>query len=148
MALREKFFALKDTLERVTVDLDGIGKVIVRDLTGRERMEYEKFVSANLDNEGRAKSNTQICAKLVVLGTEDEDKAAIFKPDDVDKVLECIPSSIIQELAGMIAVISGIVKPEKPSSEPGDDDSDEPLTDTHLEGVSPKNDDGEQSDSL
>ena len=53
---------------------------------------------------------------------------------------------MIQEIAGMIAVSSGIVKHEKTA--PDDDDSNEPLVDPHLENVAPKNDDGEQSDSL
>ena len=87
MALREKMLALKDSLERVAIDLDGVGKLVVRDLTGRERMEYEKFVAANSTDDGRIKSYTQLCAKLVVLGTEDEDKAPVFKPDYLDKVV-------------------------------------------------------------
>ena len=155
MGLREKFLASGKELDRVelTITLHGEDhKVFASDLTGRQRIEFEKFMHGQLDDEGRLKSSTAVAAKLMQLGLVDEDGAAIFdKPDDYKEICDCISSQQIVDLARAIGIVSGIYSAPQDHGDEEEGEPSEPLSDDddpHMAGLSPKNAGGEQENCL
>lgn len=153
MGLREKFLASGKELDRVPVPITLHGEthqVFASDLTGRQRIEFEKFMHSQLDNEGRLQSSTSVAAKLLQLGLVDEDGAAIFKPDDHKEICDNISSQVIVDLARAIGIVSGIYSTAQDHE--ADDDEGEPAAtldeDPHMAGLSPKNAGGEQENCL
>jgi hypothetical protein len=153
MGLREKFLASGKTLDRVplTITLGGAEhQVYASDLTGRQRIEFEKFMHSQLDKEGRLSSSTAVAAKLVQLGTVDEDGAAVFKADDHKEICENLSSQIIVDLARAIGLVSGIYSAAQDQGD--DDDESEPAEtldeDPHTAGLDAKNAGGEPENCL
>jgi hypothetical protein len=140
--LKDKLLALSKKLARHTVDLPDVGELVLRELNARERIEYESFVCSKLDKTGRVKSSTALAAKLVQLGTENTDQQPVFGVADFESILT-LPASTLNELASVIAVLSGIVSAE-PRQSDNDEDDDAELDDepTASEDDDP-NDDGE-----
>lgn len=137
--LKDSLLALSKKLARHNINMPDVGAVTLCELTARERIEYESFVCSTMDKYGRIKSSTRLAAKLVQLGVENEDQQKVFNANDFEAI-SAMPASVVNELAGVIALLSGIVSAEPRSS--GDDDED---TDTELEEAEPQdpNDDGE-----
>ncbi len=124
--LRDNLLALSKQLDRKTVELPDVGQFVLRELTARERIEYETFVSARLDKFGRVKSTTALAAKLVQLGTENTDQQPVFGPGDYEAILQ-LGGTLLNELAGPIAILSGIVSAEPQPATDDDDDIDTEL---------------------
>jgi hypothetical protein len=137
--LKEKLLALSKQLDRKTVTLPDIGEFVLRELTARERIEYETFVTSKLDKLGRVKSSTALAAKLVQLGTENTDQQPVFGIGDYEAILT-LSASIINEMAGTIAILSGIVSAEPQA---GDDDEDD---DTELDEPQASNETDDPND--
>jgi hypothetical protein len=154
MGLREKFLASGKELERVelTITLGGVEqKVYASDLSGRQRIEFEKFMHGQLDDSGRLASSTAVAAKLVQLGLVDEDGALVFdKRDDHAAICE-LSSQMIVSLARAIGIVSGIYSAEQDHESDGSNEG-EPAEsldeDPHLAGLSPKNELSEQGSCL
>jgi hypothetical protein len=139
--LKEKLLALSKQLDRKTVKLPDIGEFVLRELTARERIEYETFVTSKLDKYGRVKSSTALAAKLVQLGTENTDQQPVFGIGDYEAILT-LSASIINEMAGTIAILSGIVSAEPQA---GDDDGED--DDTELDEPQASNETDDPNDN-
>lgn len=137
--LKDSLLGLSKSLQRHVFDMPEVGKVTLCELTARERIEYESFVCSTLDKYGRIKSSTRLAAKLVQLGVENEDQQKVFDANDFDAITK-MPASVVNELAGVIALLSGIVSAEPRAS--GEDDDDSELETAEAEPQDP-NDDGE-----
>lgn len=158
MGLREKILALGKVLQKEAVEITLNGEpttVYASDLTGHERIEFEKFTHSHRDDYGRLTSATAVSAKLLQLGLVDEDGAKVFGPKDYKEITENIPSDIIERLAECIGIVAGIYKPPPPESsdedEDEEDDADPHATfddDPHLAGLTPKNESCEQDNCL
>jgi hypothetical protein len=121
MGLREKLIDTKSNLKRVQVDLPEFDQpVFVREMTGRERHEYQLTIESSRDEDENLPSFYPLMFKLVQLVTEDEDRASVFKPDDLDAIQQ-IPSRIIEAIYTQASIVSGLLKKESED----EDDSDE-----------------------
>jgi hypothetical protein len=154
MGLREKFLASGKELARVGLTVkfgNDTHEVYASDLTGRQRIEFEKFMHGQLDDQGRLTSSTAIAAKLVQLGLVDEDGAAIFKGDDHKEICDSISSQLIEYLAREIGIVAGIYSAQPQGEQEEDEDQTldaDANEDPHTAGLSPKNAGGEQGNCL
>ena len=161
MGLREKLLALGESLEKQSVEIMLGGApvtVYASDLTGHERIEFEKFAHKQRDNLGRLTSATAVSAKLLQLGLVDEDGAKVFGPKDYAEITKKIPSDVIEQLAECIGLVAGIYKPAapvQPYEDVEEEDEDEAALlatfdeeDPHLAGLDPKNESGVQENCL
>jgi len=156
MGLREKFLASGKELARVglKIMLDGEEQqVFASDLTGRQRIEFEKFMHKQLDDQGRLTSSTAVAAKLVQLGLVDEDGAQIFdKPEDHKEICDTLSSQLIEHLAREIGLVAGIYTTQQ--AERDDEESEDATLDVdadddpHLAGLTGKNASSGQADCL
>lgn len=137
--LKDKLLGLSKQLKRHTVDLPEVGNITLCELTARERIAYESFVCSTMDDKGRIKSTTRLAAKLVQLGTENDDQQKLFDDKDLDDILK-LPASVVNDLSSVIAVLSGIISIDQEPAGGGDDDDD---TETQATESDDPNDDGE-----
>lgn len=137
--LKDSLLALSKNLNRHVFKMPDVGTVTLCELTARERIEYESFVCSTMDKYGRIKSSTRLAAKLVQLGVENEDQQKVFGANDFEEITK-MPASVVNELAGVVALLSGIVSAEPRATSDDDDD-----TDAELEEAEPQdpNDEGE-----
>jgi hypothetical protein len=126
MGLREKLLATSDTLRREQVPLPDFGcPVYVREMSGRARDNYEKFVKSLVDHEtGVLQSEMSVKYRVIRLTVEDEDEAPVFAEGD-EQEIEKMPARVINALFRPAAILSGIISED----EPEDEETEEYLTD-------------------
>ena len=113
MAKTKKTYATKDAffagpLQRQTeiVNIPGIGNVIVRGMTAKERDQYE--TSCIIQKNGKRNFNLiDARAKLVMLTVVDEKGNRLFDASDVSR-LSGMPASVIDKLFTVAQKLSGI----------------------------------------
>ena len=105
MLTRDQILKTGGSLKRETVDVpEWGGKVIVTELTGRERDSWEDSV---LDEDEKM-SRDNIRAKLIVRAVIDEDGNRIFKDDDADAVGD-LSGAAISSLFSVASKLSGLL---------------------------------------
>ena len=113
MAKTKRTFATKDAffagaLQRQTevVFIAGIGNVMVRGMTAKERDQYE--TSCIVQKNGKRNFNLiDARAKLVMLTVVDENNDRLFDASDVSR-LSGMPASVIDKLFTVAQKLSGI----------------------------------------
>ena len=134
MALKEKLLESVRVFNRVPIEVNGL-QLYARDITGAERIEYERFVFSQLTDEGKITSATALEAKLIQLATVDEDDAIVFGKDY--EAITKLPSGVISRLYEAAAKVCGLYK--EPDTEQAEATLDVPTTDPQLAGLSGKN---------
>ena len=105
-ATKDAFFAGPIQRQTEVVKIPGIGNVIVRGMTAKERDQYE--TSCIIQKNGKRNFNLiDARAKLVMLTVVDEKGDRLFNASDVSR-LSGMPASVIDKLFTVAQKLSGI----------------------------------------
>ena len=105
-ATKDAFFAGPIQRQTEVVKIPGIGNVIVKGMTAKERDQYE--TSCIVQKNGKRNFNLiDARAKLVMLTVVDEKGDRLFEASDVSR-LSGMPASVIDKLFTVAQKLSGI----------------------------------------
>lgn len=107
----------KEELEKVKVDLGKDTFVYVRQMTGREKNNWEvSLVKEGKDAKGNAtyeKSLEDFRAKLAVCTVCDEDGKLVFLPDDYTLLSKNMSAARLEKIADAASILNAITEKDK-----------------------------------
>jgi len=109
IATREAFLNSAKNLKRETVEIDGLGAVYVRELTGRQMVRFNEQIDAMKANgsDVNMERAMRLAALLVSMSVSDGDGNLLFTEADVE-TLSDLPFEKLRTVADKALVLSGV----------------------------------------
>ncbi|HLE52698.1 MAG TPA: hypothetical protein VI755_11585 [Anaerolineales bacterium] len=109
IATREAFLNSAKNLKRETVEIDGLGAVYVRELTGRQMVRFNEQIDAMKANgsDVNMERAMRLAALLVSMSVSDGDGNLLFTEADVE-TLSDLPFEKLRTVADKALELSGV----------------------------------------
>ena len=109
---RDNLLAAGYSLKKELLELDGMGSIYVRELTGRQMVEYNETIERmrqNGSNTVNVKRAIELAALLVSMSACDKDGRLLFSKEDVEQLAD-ISFEKLKIIADKTLEISGITE--------------------------------------